>query len=94
VQKQLVIFDWDGTLFNSVGQIVASLQFAAQQHQQPLSDDAAKALLAWDYLRSCKPCFLMYPNCILRFWTVMQNTMWHIRKMISGLMGSVTCCMI
>jgi len=45
VQKQLVIFDWDGTLFNSVGQIVASLQFAAQQHQQPLSDDAAKSII-------------------------------------------------
>lgn len=27
---KLVIFDWDGTLFDSVGQIVASLQFAAQ----------------------------------------------------------------
>lgn len=26
VQTQLVIFDWDGTLFNSVGQIVASLK--------------------------------------------------------------------
>jgi len=45
VQKQLVIFDWDGTLFNSVGQIVASLQFAAQQHKQPLSDDAAKSII-------------------------------------------------
>lgn len=45
MQKQLVIFDWDGTLFNSVGQIVASLQFAAQQHQQPLSDDAAKSII-------------------------------------------------
>ncbi|ENU79407.1 hypothetical protein F975_02651 [Acinetobacter sp. ANC 3789] len=45
MQKQLVIFDWDGTLFNSVGQIVASLQFAAQQHQQLLSDDAAKSII-------------------------------------------------
>lgn len=45
MQKQLVIFDWDGTLFNSVGQIVASLQFAAQQHKQPLSDDAAKSII-------------------------------------------------
>ncbi|MHA3055667.1 HAD family hydrolase [Acinetobacter sp. ANC 4633] len=45
MQKQLVIFDWDGTLFNSVGQIVASLQFAAQQHQQPLSDEAAKSII-------------------------------------------------
>lgn len=41
----LVIFDWDGTLFNSVGQIVKSLQFAAQQFDQSLSDDAAKNII-------------------------------------------------
>lgn len=41
---KLVIFDWDGTLFDSVGQIVSSLQFAAQQFQQPLTDTDAKAL--------------------------------------------------
>ncbi|KAA8733772.1 HAD-IA family hydrolase [Acinetobacter qingfengensis] len=44
-QFDLVIFDWDGTLFNSVGQIVKSLQFAAQQYQQSLSDDAAKSII-------------------------------------------------
>lgn len=39
---KLVIFDWDGTLFDSAGQIVDSLQFAAQQHQQSLTaEDAA-----------------------------------------------------
>lgn len=42
---KLVIFDWDGTLFDSVGQIVASLQFAAQKFQQPLTDDAAKSII-------------------------------------------------
>lgn len=41
----LVIFDWDGTLFDSVGQIVESLQFAAKQYQQPLTDDAAKSII-------------------------------------------------
>lgn len=42
---ELVIFDWDGTLFDSVGQIVASLQYAAQQFEQPLTDDAAKSII-------------------------------------------------
>ena len=42
---ELIIFDWDGTLFDSVGQIVASLQYAAQQFQQPLTDDAAKSII-------------------------------------------------
>lgn len=41
----LIVFDWDGTLYNSVGQIVNSLQFAAQQYQQPLTDDAAKSVI-------------------------------------------------
>lgn len=42
---ELVIFDWDGTLFDSVGQIVASLQYAAQQFEQPLTDEAAKSII-------------------------------------------------
>lgn len=42
---KLVIFDWDGTLFNSVGQIVESLKFAAQQFEQPLTDEAAKSII-------------------------------------------------
>lgn len=42
---KLVIFDWDGTLFDSVGQIVRSLQYAAQRHQQTLTADAAKHVI-------------------------------------------------
>lgn len=42
---KLVIFDWDGTLFDSVAQIVASLQFAAQQFNQPLTDADAKSII-------------------------------------------------
>ena len=42
---KLVIFDWDGTLFDSVGQIVAILQFAAQQFNQPLTDADAKSII-------------------------------------------------
>lgn len=42
---ELIIFDWDGTLFDSVGQIVASLLFAAEQFEQPLTPDAAKSII-------------------------------------------------
>ena len=42
---KLIIFDWDGTLFDSVGQIVASLQFAAEQFNQPLSSEDAKSII-------------------------------------------------
>lgn len=41
----LIIFDWDGTLFDSVGQIVRSLQFAARQFEQPLLDHDAKSVI-------------------------------------------------
>lgn len=42
---KLVIFDWDGTLFDSVGQIVNSLKFAAKAFNQPLTDDDAKSII-------------------------------------------------
>lgn len=42
---ELIIFDWDGTLFDSVGQIVDSLLFAAQQFEQPLTPEAAKSII-------------------------------------------------
>ena len=42
---ELIIFDWDGTLFDSVGQIVQSLKYAAQEFQQPLTDEAAKRII-------------------------------------------------
>lgn len=42
---KLVIFDWDGTLFDSVGQIVESLKFAAKEFNQPLTDEAAKSII-------------------------------------------------
>ncbi|WP_180144401.1 HAD-IA family hydrolase [Acinetobacter sp. YH12052] len=42
---KLVIFDWDGTLFDSVGQIVESLKFAADQFSQPLTDADAKSII-------------------------------------------------
>ncbi|MNH53159.1 5'-nucleotidase [compost metagenome] len=45
LKTELVIFDWDGTLYNSVGQIVASLQHAAEQHELPLTDEAAKSII-------------------------------------------------
>lgn len=42
---KLIIFDWDGTLFDSVGQIVESLKFAAKQFNQPLTDEDAKSII-------------------------------------------------
>ena len=42
---ELIVFDWDGTLFDSVGQIVKSLIYAAEQFQQPLTPEQAKSII-------------------------------------------------
>ncbi|ENV32183.1 HAD-IA family hydrolase [Acinetobacter gerneri] len=42
---ELIIFDWDGTLFDSVGQIVDSLMFAAKAFDQPLTSENAKSII-------------------------------------------------
>ena len=42
---ELIVFDWDGTLFDSVSQIVKSLKFAAEQFNQALTDDDAKSII-------------------------------------------------
>lgn len=42
---KLVIFDWDGTLFNSIQSIVDSLQFTAHQFTYTISDQQAKDVI-------------------------------------------------
>lgn len=43
---QLLIFDWDGTLVNSIGRIVAALHMAARECDlPPRSDDELKAII-------------------------------------------------
>lgn len=59
---ELVIFDWDGTLFDSVGQIVRSLQFAAQQYQQPLTDAAAQSIIGLGLPEVAKVLFPQVPE--------------------------------
>jgi phosphoglycolate phosphatase len=45
VRPELVIFDWDGTLMDSVGQIVDSLLYAAAVYALPLTADAAANII-------------------------------------------------
>ncbi len=44
-QPSVIIFDWDGTLSDSISQIVRSLLHAAETHQQPLRAEAAKNII-------------------------------------------------
>jgi Predicted phosphatases len=76
---KLVIFDWDGTLFDSVGQIVSSLQFAAQQFQQPLTDADAKSIMAWVYQKSHSDYSQLCQNYMRIFCRPIQIIMWRIQ---------------
>lgn len=62
IDADLVIFDWDGTLFDSVGQIVRSLQFAAKQYEQPLTDEAAKSVIGLGLPEVMQILFPQVPN--------------------------------
>ncbi len=59
---KLVIFDWDGTLMDSVGQIVDSLLFAAAQHQIALSADAAKNIIGLGLPEAMAVLFPLHPQ--------------------------------
>ncbi|SPL70260.1 HAD-IA family hydrolase [Acinetobacter stercoris] len=59
---ELIIFDWDGTLFDSVGQIVDSLMFAAKEFDQPLSNDAAKSIIGLGLPEVAKILFPKVPD--------------------------------
>ncbi|BFN00110.1 HAD-IA family hydrolase [Moraxella sp. K02] len=43
--KSLIIFDWDGTLMDSVGLIVDAMRHAAQANGLTVTDDATKSII-------------------------------------------------
>ena len=43
--KSLIIFDWDGTLMDSVGLIVDAMRYAAENHGLTVTDDATKSII-------------------------------------------------
>ncbi len=43
--KSLIIFDWDGTLMDSVGLIVDAMRYAAKKHSLTVTDEATKSII-------------------------------------------------
>lgn len=43
--KSLIIFDWDGTLIDSVGLIVDAMRYAAEKHGLTVTDEATKSII-------------------------------------------------
>lgn len=44
-EKSLIIFDWDGTLMDSVGLIVDAMRHAAEQNGLSVTDEATKSII-------------------------------------------------
>lgn len=59
---KLVIFDWDGTLMDSVGQIVESLLAAAAQYEIDLSADAAANIIGLGLPEAMAVLFPQHPE--------------------------------
>lgn len=43
--KSLIIFDWDGTLMDSVGLIVDAMRYSAEQNGLTVTDEATKSII-------------------------------------------------
>lgn len=57
--KKLIIFDWDGTLMDSIGLIVESMHIAGEQHGFQTTDEAVKGIIGLSLMKGIK---ILYPE--------------------------------
>lgn len=60
--KRLYIFDWDGTVMDSVSQIVSSLLHAAETHAVATTADAAKNIIGLGLPEAMRTLFPSHPD--------------------------------
>lgn len=60
--KSLIIFDWDGTLMDSIGLIVESMQYASSQQNIQISDEAVKSIIGISLVEGIEHLFPNYPH--------------------------------
>ena len=61
-QKSLIIFDWDGTLMDSVGLIVDSMRYAANKNGVTVSDTATKGIIGIALVEAIAMLFPDHPD--------------------------------
>lgn len=57
--KSLIIFDWDGTLMDSIGLIVESMHIAGEAHGFDTTDDAVKGIIGLSLMKGID---ILYPK--------------------------------
>ncbi len=57
--KSLMIFDWDGTLMDSIGLIVESMHIAGEAHGFDTTDDAVKGIIGLSLMKGID---ILYPK--------------------------------
>ncbi|PNK60280.1 HAD family hydrolase [Psychrobacter sp. FDAARGOS_221] len=57
--KSLMIFDWDGTLMDSIGLIVKSMHVAGEAHGFSTTDEAVKSIIGLSLIRGIQ---ILYPQ--------------------------------
>ena len=57
--KSLIIFDWDGTLMDSIGLIVKSMHIAGEANGFYTTDEAVKSIIGLSLIRGIQ---ILYPQ--------------------------------
>lgn len=60
--KSLIIFDWDGTLMDSIGLIVTAMQHAAQENGLTVSEHATKGIIGIALAEAINLLFAQHPD--------------------------------
>ncbi|WP_019671687.1 HAD family hydrolase [Psychrobacter lutiphocae] len=69
--KSLMIFDWDGTLMDSIGLIVESMHIAGEAHGFTTTDDAVKSIIGLSLIRGIQ---ILYPQATLEQQAAIQQS--------------------
>jgi len=69
--KTLIIFDWDGTLMDSIGLIVDSMHVAGEAHGFETTDKAVKDIIGLSLINGIK---ILYPQASDAQWLEIQQT--------------------
>lgn len=70
-KKTLIIFDWDGTLMDSIGLIVESMQVAGQAHGFKTTDQAVKDIIGLSLMNGIE---ILYPQATTAQKLDIQNS--------------------